>query len=651
MEITADFENVVIYSPQTDNYSPSEKAETFIIYSPAKGSFQSDDSFLSIDDISCLEANLGMGGCLISVHEPVAAARWIENNWGDPLLTSLQESGCCGPVAFMLLPTKPALALFGVYDDPFVASAAESLAELSGFPVVIRPIGDNPIRTLPHTNSDLGNISDQGNQLGGNNAGEGYGEPMDGDESTTAGGLGGGGRDGDRDDGDAGSDEDGSDSKNMRDKKPNQGGEDQSDNSGDDGGDSGGGWTAIEDNWESQVHSTLLKLRLKLNTTDTYAISIGYDFKFKINQETELPIDLEDLGRPLSQPEVIVLVDFKIETRARETQVDRSYANIGFVAHREESIRGRKFLDRGFDVPERVYKQGRQRQVQKGINATVGFSGGHPMATAALSYNVNQGSMLEATDSKSMPRCRVAHENGDDWDEDTGSYSSYNIAYQPQDMALDAERDELHPLEVKVGMGINLQPPGSKAPLPRISFINRNQVLIWVSDPLSKARVRGIVVLMSSYLDNIRAKEQLLIYERQEVDLMNTLALKPARETKKKEPKQGTISLSIAEVQSQGTSGSNKFWKVPAFIKQRLSIPIRDIPPHEFLARGWDAENSRWRTVLWPALDQYFRAADLERTSPVWKIQWKMAEETNKGTATQDEARTTGSGKGKEKAR
>jgi hypothetical protein len=60
--------------------------------------------------------------------------------------------------------------------------------------------------------------------------------------------------------------------------------------------------------------------------------------QFKIIQDTEKPIDLENLNLPLSRPEVIALLDYEIENRPRETQVDRSYATIGFVAHREDSI-------------------------------------------------------------------------------------------------------------------------------------------------------------------------------------------------------------------------------------------------------------------------------------------------------------------------
>jgi hypothetical protein len=58
---------------------------------------------------------------------------------------------------------------------------------------------------------------------------------------------------------------------------------------------------------------------------------------------------------------------------------------------------------------------------------------------------------------KVMPRCHVDYETGDEWDEGSKSYSSFNIVYQLQDIRLDAERSELRPLEVKVGMGINLR--------------------------------------------------------------------------------------------------------------------------------------------------------------------------------------------------
>jgi hypothetical protein len=91
---------------------------------------------------------MGIGGCLMSIHEPAEAASWIEDNWDNSFLASIQNSHCGGPFACMLSPTEPALAIFGRYDNPKVMNIAESLAGLSGFPVLIRPLNDNPALTL-----------------------------------------------------------------------------------------------------------------------------------------------------------------------------------------------------------------------------------------------------------------------------------------------------------------------------------------------------------------------------------------------------------------------------------------------------------------------------------------------------------------------
>ncbi|KAJ6535010.1 hypothetical protein B0H19DRAFT_1184701 [Mycena capillaripes] len=194
-------------------------------------------------------------------------------------------------------------------------------------------------------------------------------------------------------------------------------------------------------------------------------------------------------------------------------------------------------------------------------------------------------------------------------------------------MRLDAERSEFHPLDVKVGMGINLRPAGTEKPLPQISFINRNQVLIWVSEPTSRARIRGIVVLLSSYLDNIQTEEKLAINEEEDIELAAPLL----KLRKEEPPEPGTISLSIAQVQYPGASCSNKFGAgfISKLGQQSSAAPLIDIPPHEYLARGWDVNNNEWRSVLWPALDKHSRAAVYERTSPVWNIQCQSKQARN----------------------
>lgn len=93
------------------------------------------------------------------------------------------------------------------------------------------------------------------------------------------------------------------------------------------------------------------------------------------------------------------------------------------------------------------------------------------------------------------------------------------------------------------------------------------------------------------------------------------------------EQKPGTISLSIAQVEKPCAPASNKLRAVPSFLAklgQRVSpISLADIPPREYLARGWDVNNNEWRRVLWPALDKDFRRAEVGGKKPVWKIQWK----------------------------
>ncbi|KAJ7616161.1 hypothetical protein DFH06DRAFT_1145666 [Mycena polygramma] len=512
--ICAEIENSNEISQTTKPFN----ATFAIVYSPEVEMPDTQSSSFTSKDLACSQDNLGIGGCLVSVHEPEVAVSWLEKNWDHPLLISIRESNCDGPLPWMLSPVEPALVLFGSSDDPIVVNMARSLAASSGFPVVVRSSNDNLASTLLIGNTDRnergstdGETFEQGN--------DGHGEDdADEDESTPE-------RSGDRGRGDDDMPE-GSES-GVHQLDGRQGDDERlpcyngahGDGGGDDGG--SGGPSAVDGKWESPLHRTRVKLSLKPNTTHTYAVVIGYTFKFVINRDTEIPVDLDDMSHSLSRPEVTALVDFKIETRPRETHVDRKYC-----------------LHRGFDSPEKLYARGQSRQIQRGIRANLGFSQGGPLATAALSYNRNNEIRLETTDSKAMPKCRVDHEIGDEWDEGNKSYTSYNVTYQLQDVQLEAGPSEFHPLEVKVGMGINIDPPashiftiilspahcpsaqGSERPLPQISFINRNQVLIWVSDPKSKARIRGIVVLMSSYLDDIQTKERFAIKERAEVDLV-----------------------------------------------------------------------------------------------------------------------------------
>ncbi|KAJ7110803.1 hypothetical protein C8R43DRAFT_161492 [Mycena crocata] len=137
------------YNPfDTDSNSEDAEVGTFVIYPSDNDTPLENGSSLTTEDVTAIQTTLGVGGCVISVHEPSQAALWIEEHWDDPLLASIQNSGYGGPFAMMLFPTTPGLAIFGPYQHAFVVDAAESLAKSSGFPVVVRPAGDNPVKAL-----------------------------------------------------------------------------------------------------------------------------------------------------------------------------------------------------------------------------------------------------------------------------------------------------------------------------------------------------------------------------------------------------------------------------------------------------------------------------------------------------------------------
>ncbi|KAJ7644644.1 hypothetical protein FB45DRAFT_898380 [Roridomyces roridus] len=357
--------------------------------------------------------------------------------------------------------------------------------------------------------------------------------------------------------------------------------------------------------------------------------------QFRLGGDTEASVDRADLSKPLSRPELISLVDFKIEARPREIRVDRSYASIGFVAHRGQSFADRQFLCRGFELPNKTYTYERDHGTQWGVKGAVGFSQGSPLGTVGLSYDRSSSTTTQAIDDRVMPKCLVKWEEGEEWgdEEDADeSYSSYNISFQPREVCFSSTRDsEPHPLAVNVGMGVNFRSaPSGQPPLPPLSFVNRNQVLMWILDPSSKAQIRGILVLISSYLDDVHKTENLEIFEQKEVEFDVS---PPTSKVSSDQSKPGTISLSVAQVNRPdesrlvraAASPAKKFNALlPKFLRpsEKPSPVLPEIvSPHEYLARGWDVNNNKWRKVLWPALDKDFRVAALEQSAPCVEIE------------------------------
>ncbi|KAJ6461438.1 hypothetical protein C8R45DRAFT_941347 [Mycena sanguinolenta] len=170
-------------------------------------------------------------------------------------------------------------------------------------------------------------------------------------------------------------------------------------------GDGDRGPAALAENggWESPLHKTSVKLRIEVDET-TYVVNFDYGLKFTTNRGVEKTTDTT------SALDVVV--------------VDRSYASIGFLAHRNKAIVRREFESQ----PESKVSEQRSQIKTHGTGGS------------------SEGS--RSTAFKPTRKCRVHYDPGDEWDNDILSYSAYNIAYQRPDVP--AWTSDPRPLELRV---------------------------------------------------------------------------------------------------------------------------------------------------------------------------------------------------------
>ena len=79
----------------------------------------------------------------MSVHDSDLADIWIDENYDHEVLILLREKKICGPIASLLSVGSPALTIFGVMSI-YLIRTAEVLATISGFPVIVRPLDEDP---------------------------------------------------------------------------------------------------------------------------------------------------------------------------------------------------------------------------------------------------------------------------------------------------------------------------------------------------------------------------------------------------------------------------------------------------------------------------------------------------------------------------
>jgi len=91
------------------------------------------------------------GGCVFSVHDSILADDWLNRHYEHEFLVNLRAMDIGGPLASMLSVDTPALTIFGSM-SPQIIGMANQLAKLSGFPIMIRPVTENPSAPSEYVN-------------------------------------------------------------------------------------------------------------------------------------------------------------------------------------------------------------------------------------------------------------------------------------------------------------------------------------------------------------------------------------------------------------------------------------------------------------------------------------------------------------------
>ncbi|KAJ7481844.1 hypothetical protein FB451DRAFT_1444471 [Mycena latifolia] len=577
---------------------------TFVMYVPKTLSMSNDPTAIRPEDVRILEEHVPEGGNKISGHNSIQAENWVEQHYDTALLHSIRSLGLGGPLATMLSPDTPALTIFGSILDDHVLELAKTLSDVSGFAVMVRPTEDDPLTIfiLERNEMDI----DIDIETGYSTEGSDDGIEQETQESVNS----------DADDSDTDSGEDYETGGAFRPR----------------------GGALRTDAITNQVdpdyivpagidrpdgsHRARVKLHLQLHENCEYNVAISSKTTFKFQTEkAEIPHVLEE---PITRPQLLSCVDLKVETRPFQVLVDRSYSNLGFIVHRPNSIAGREYLPRGFDPPSATATYGIQKSTENAGSLVFGLDSMQPTVTAKLSYRRNNGETVQLEDDKPAPPCHVQEQIGEEWDMADKSYSSYDVAWHPLPM----KNGNPRPVNIRFGMGIEFFGKEERyiTRLPTISHILRNQIILWVFDPELKAKVRGMIVLTSTYIPDIKIAEPLTIAEDEVVDLSINGANDPptTHNTPLSHDAANSVAIGIFEQRPEAAqSGMRKLMHriIPKSSSRKRKQPMLiDLPLHEYVARGWDATNEQWRNTVWPTLDERFSDAGLSSSAACWNL-------------------------------
>ncbi|KAJ7476699.1 hypothetical protein FB451DRAFT_1243795 [Mycena latifolia] len=554
-----------------------------IIYPPGEASALPSAPAFRCEDATTLESEFADGGVTVSVYSPDDAVSWLESHYEDPLLELFRERNFQGPIAVQLGPGETALAVFGSIADAEIPQLAKALAEASGFAVMVRSSIDNPLLDFAQTAiaSEKPSGSTQPRVLTSE-------PPTPVATEQPAARLRGGAADPDDEADEYYCYESSADSEIMLPE------------------------------WEGPRHTAKINLTLKLG-----------DAKYDVEVSSDMKFETQPLGQTLHSPEVLAFVSLKVKLCRGETSLDRSFSNLGFLVHRSRSILLCDFLDLGYEPPDIKLKRTAQKSNALTAGAGISVKAGVPTVSANVAYTRNWGNGLEAADEKPMPKCKVQYDRSRTWEREDANklgkdFRSYDVQWRPE-----PDRDNVaHEMQVEFGLGMCIVHDKrlSTEGIPAISSVLRNQILVWVSDPGLQSKGRGILLLTSTYIPNAQTDKRLTLIRSTTVNLNQDppvrRAVNPVVAADDEGMKHAEMSVSVAPLdKAKKRRPPSMFRKI--FDKLALKPDVtHELPMYETGARGWDAKNMRWRSIIWPTLDDAFHGVPDNSKKATWKLGW-----------------------------
>ncbi|KAF7345230.1 hypothetical protein MSAN_01899600 [Mycena sanguinolenta] len=509
----------------TRSPTPDENVSTFVVYSPSPSTSPSPRNAILPEDLQTANSLFPENeGQFFSVHSPNTALQWTETHHEDDLLVTIRKHGLGGPLPAMFSPDVQMLVLFGSILDDWVQEVARLLADVSKFPVMIQPLANNPVRlwTESVASKNLHFNADEGQTMGTFAEINPHGYDFASSASTTE-------------------------------------SEDNSDN--DMPHISSGGVFRLRGGADdssskyiprlSPVHNINIHLEICPAAALSLAVKIYCKLQFKIQHK------YADKHRNGERPQAVSWSRFLVAPESIEVVPDRSYSTVGFFVRERDISFCESLPCEGFIAPRQILKTTETKT--RGMTGTMALAlspnqtGGPSIAITRTNTNA-----IEKLNAQVTPKWEVKYSPASSWKDGQHSYNGQNIVYWPSNW-------NEHPLDVEFSMGINFVDPQNtkNTEPPSISFIIRNQTMLWIHNDSLKAKGQGIIILTSSYIPDIETQDELYISENETVDLVQGPSTNPVIN---EDAGPNQVHFSLAAVKSPKE-------EKPSLIKKISSIP------------------------------------------------------------------------------